>query len=355
MTISTLTRSFSHSLSRPTLSTFTRSSLSHRPHSLSHPFSLSTRSFSAYPLPMQNYGIRRRPHFGIVIVPETSSYIIERFGRYHKTLTPGIHFLIPVVDRISYIQNLKEEAIPISNQTAITIDNVTINIDGVLYLRIIDPVRASYGVTDLYYSMIQLAQTTMRNELGKLTLDKTLSGREALNNDIVRSINLASESWGVTCLRYEIKDISPPLNVKAAMDRQAEAERKKRATVLDSEGMRESEINIAEGNRRAAILQAEGEAEAILVKAKASAASIELISNVIKEKEGMNAISIQIAEKYIQAFSNLAKSNNTMILNSNTNDVSSMVAQAVGIYENVTKTFASSSRNVLTSQTQNQK
>lgn len=250
--------------------------------------------------------------------------MIERFGRFHKTLEAGLHFLIPVIDRIAYVQNLKEEAIPVQNQMAITLDNVMINIDGVLYIKIEDPVKASYGVSDIYYAMVQLAQTTMRSELGKLTLDKTFAGRESLNASIVNSINLASEAWGVSCLRYEVKDIQPPHGVKQAMDMQAEAERRKRATVLDSEGAQQSEINIAEGARQSAVLQAEGEAAAIIAKAKATAKGIESLAQVLRQAGGREAVSLQIASQYVDAFGNIAKAGNTMLLPSNPGDAAGM-------------------------------
>ncbi|KAK4528007.1 hypothetical protein GAYE_SCF47G5941 [Galdieria yellowstonensis] len=292
---------------------------------------------------------RRLPHnFGFVVVPQQWNYIVERFGKLHSKLEPGLHFLIPFIDRIAYVHSLKEEAISIPNQMAITRDNVTIHIDGVLYVKVEDAVLASYGVENPYRALALLAQTTMRSELGKLSLDKTFEEREALNARIVNAINDAAKDWGMRCLRYEIRDISPPANVRKAMELQAEAERRKRAQILDSEGEQQSDINIAEGRKRATILSSEavraeqinranGEAEAILLKANATAKGIATVAASIRANGGLDAVSLRIAEQYIAAFSNLAKESNTILLPSNTNDVSSMVSQALSIFKALTR------------------
>jgi regulator of protease activity HflC (stomatin/prohibitin superfamily) len=272
---------------------------------------------------------------GLVIVPQQEAYVVERLGKFSRVLSPGLHFLIPLVDRIAYVHSLKEEAVNIPNQQAITMDNVTITIDGVLYLRVVDPMYASYGVSNMYYAMTQLAQTTMRSELGKMTLDKTFAERESLNAAIVRQINKAAEPWGIQCLRYEIRDILPPVSVKQAMDMQAEAERKKRATILDSEGQQQAEINIADGQRQSITLQAQGEAAAILTRAEATAKGIEQLAVAVRRSGGKEAVALKLAEQYVNAFGQLAKSTNTMLLPSNPGDPASMVASALSIYQNV--------------------
>ncbi|XP_064421474.1 stomatin-like protein 2, mitochondrial isoform X1 [Latimeria chalumnae] len=305
----------------------------------------------------------------VLFVPQQEAWVVERMGRFHRILEPGLNFLIPLLDRIRYVQSLKEIVISVPEQSAVSLDNVTLQIDGVLYLRIMDPYKASYGVEDPEYAVTQLAQTTMRSELGKLTLDKVFrvdgmlraceiqkmdpprprkKERESLNLNIVEVINQAADSWGIRCLRYEIKDIHVPPRVKESMQMQVEAERKKRATVLESEGTREAAINVAEGRKQAQILASEaqkaeqinkaaGEANAVLVKAKAKSEAIRLLADALTQKNGNTAASFSVAEQYVTAFSNLAKESNTILLPANTGDISNMVAQAMGIYGNISR------------------
>ena len=283
---------------------------------------------------------------GIKIVPQQQAWVVEKLGKYDRKLEPGLNFLVPMVEAIAYKHTLKEQAIDIPEQTAITKDNVTLMIDGVLYVRIIDPVAASYGVSDPYYAVIQLAQTTMRSEIGKMNLDTTFEERSTLNTNIVLAINEAAAAWGIQCMRYEIKDINPPKTVLQAMELQVAAERRKRAEILDSEGKRQSQINIAEGDKQEVVLtseaakidqinRAEGEARAILAVAEATAKGIEFVASSIQKQGGAEAVSLRVAEQYVQAFSKLAKDSTTVLLPANTGDAGAMVAQALAVFENI--------------------
>jgi len=296
----------------------------------------------------QQYRFRSRLPFNTVIlfVPQQEAWVVERMGKFYKTLSPGLNILLPVIDNIRYVQSLKEIAIEIPSQTAISKDNVTLSIDGVLYLKIFDPYLASYGVEDAEFAVTQLAQTTMRSEIGKIALDTLFRERELLNAGIVEAINKAAKAWGLDCLRYEIRDIRLPPKVQEAMQMQVEAERRKRATILESEGIREAQINKAEGTKQATILASEGfkleqinnatgAAEAIRAKADARAQALQMVSDRLRSEEGRNAASLEIAEQYVRAFGNLARTNNTILLPSNTGDMSSMIASALAIYSNL--------------------
>ncbi|RVE52725.1 hypothetical protein evm_002598 [Chilo suppressalis] len=280
-------------------------------------------------------------------VPSNKAWVVERMGKFHRILEPGLNLLWPIVDKIKYVQSLKEIAIDVPKQSAITSDNVTLSIDGVLYLRIIDPYLASYGVEDPEFAITQLAQTTMRSELGQISLDKVFRERESLNVSIVHAINKASEAWGITCLRYEIRDIKLPTRVHEAMQMQVEAERRKRAAILESEGVRAADINVAEGKRQARILASEaekqeqinkasGEAQAMLAVAEARARGLKLVANALADRDSKHAASLTLAEQYVAAFNKLARTNNTLILPANAGDVSNIVAQAMSIYSTVT-------------------
>ncbi|KAF2667491.1 hypothetical protein BT63DRAFT_375506 [Microthyrium microscopicum] len=284
----------------------------------------------------------------IRFVPQQTAWIVERMGKFHRILEPGLAILIPFLDRIAYVKSLKENALEIPSQSAITADNVTLELDGVLYTRVTDAFKASYGVEDAEYAISQLAQTTMRSEIGQLTLDHVLKERANLNSNITVAINEAAQSWGVVCLRYEIRDIHAPDPVVEAMHRQVTAERSKRAEILESEGQRQSAINIAEGQKQSVILASEalrseqinmasGEAEAILLKAKATAAGITAVADSIAQGSdaAQNALSLSVAEKYVDAFGKLAKEGTAVVVPGNVGDISSMIASAMSVYGKV--------------------
>jgi regulator of protease activity HflC (stomatin/prohibitin superfamily) len=265
------------------------------------------------------------------MVPQQTAIVVERLGRFNRVLSPGLNFLWPILDYCEYTHSLKEEVYQISNQMAITKDSVTLHLDGVLYLKVTDPKKASYGVGDPVLAMIQIAQTTMRSELGKFTLDQTFEERENLNAAIVNIINSAGHDWGIECMRYEIRDITPPANIKKAMELEGEAERQKRADILDSEKKRAAEINLAEGKKMASILKAEGEAKAVVLKAKSVADSINTVSEAINEKGGENVIKMKLAEEYVSAFKKLSEQNSTVIVPGESQGIASIIAQALGI------------------------
>jgi regulator of protease activity HflC (stomatin/prohibitin superfamily) len=283
---------------------------------------------------------------GIKTVPQQQAWIVESLGKFDSKLEPGLNILIPFYQRVAYKHSLKEMAVDVPEQAGITRDNVTLSLDGVLYVRIIDPVAASYGVENPIYAVQLLAQTTMRSEIGKLTLDKTFEERETLNSNIVTAINAAAQSWGIQCMRYEIKNITPPTSVLKAMELQMAADRQKRALILESEGKRQSQINIAEGRKQEIVLQSEGaltdqvnrakgEAEAILAVAEATAKGIDMVSVAIAKQGGTDAVALKIAEQYVSAFKELAKESTTVLLPSNAGDAGSMVAQALTVFDSI--------------------
>ncbi len=274
------------------------------------------------------------------IVPQREAFIVERLGKYAKTLGAGFHILIPFVDRVAYTHSLKEVAIDVPSQTCITRDNIAVEVDGVLYLQVIDPAKASYGIENYRFAATQLAQTTMRSEIGKLELDRTFEEREAINGAIIEAVDKASDPWGVKITRYEIRNITPPRSVQDALEKQMRAEREKRAVIAESEGERQSKINIAEGDKQQAIKLAEGEkeklineaegkAKEIMLIAEATARGIERIARAINEPGGRDAVNLRVAEQYVREFGNLAKQGNTIIVPSNLSDVSGMVASAM--------------------------
>jgi regulator of protease activity HflC (stomatin/prohibitin superfamily) len=284
----------------------------------------------------------------IKFVPQNRAYVVERFGKYNKTMEAGLNFLVPFIDRVGYDRSLKEHAYDVPSQAAITRDNISLVVDGVLYLKVLDPYKASYGVDDYVYAVTQLAQTTMRSEIGKIELDKTFEEREVLNTNIVASINEASAPWGVQVLRYEIKDIEPPRTVLEAMERQMKAEREKRAVILESEGERQSAINVAEGQKRAIvlaaeadkaqqILQAEGEAQAIIAVADAKAKALEVIGAVAVEEKGQKAIQLELAESAIQAKEAIARKSSIVLLSDDKTSASNVVAEAMTIINAINK------------------
>lgn len=276
-------------------------------------------------------------------------------GRFNRILEPGVQILMPVIDRIAYVKSLKENAMEIPSQSAITADNVTLELDGILYTRVFDAYKASYGVEDADYAISQLAQTTMRSEIGQLTLDHVLKERAALNTNITQAINEAAADWGIRCLRYEIRDIHAPGPVVEAMHRQVTAERSKRAEILESEGQRQSAINIAEGRKQSVILASEaikaeqinaasGEAEAILLKAKATAAGVDAVAKSLSDGKqyAQGAVSLSVAEKYVDAFGKLAKEGTSVVVPGNVGDIGGMIATAMSVYGNVNSAQAKS-------------
>ncbi|MBL4673750.1 MAG: paraslipin [Arenicella sp.] len=267
------------------------------------------------------------------IVPQNSAYVVERLGKYSSTLEAGFHILIPFMDRVAYKHSLKEFALDVPAQQAITKDNVPLGIDGVLYLRIMDPKAASYGVENLRFAITQLAQTTMRAEIGKISLDATFESREHIDASVTHAIDEASEAWGTKVLRYEIKDISPPATILDEMEKQMAAERQRRVAVTTSEGYRQAQINEAEGDQQALVLRAQGSADAVEIEAKARATAISTISAAINQDGGTTAVAQQLSEQYISAFDKLAREGTVVLLPNDASDVTSVVSKAFTAFD----------------------
>jgi regulator of protease activity HflC (stomatin/prohibitin superfamily) len=276
------------------------------------------------------------------IVPQQHAWVVERFGRYHATLAPGLNLVLPFVDRVAYKHVLKEIPLDVPAQICITRDNTQLQVDGVLYFQVTDATRASYGSSNFVFAITQLSQTTLRSVIGRLELDKTFEERDLINRSVVSALDEAAQSWGVKVLRYEIKDLTPPKEILHAMQAQITAEREKRALIAASEGRKQEQINIAaggreaaiqksEGERQAAINRAQGEAAAILAVAEANSEAIRKIAGAMQSTGGMDAVNLKVAEQYVNAFANLAKAGNTLIVPGNLSDLSSMIASALTI------------------------
>ena len=279
----------------------------------------------------------------VKVVPQRTAIIVERLGKYRATFTAGFQVLIPFVDKIRYRHTLKEQAIDVPPQVCITRDNIAVEVDGILYLQVLDPQKASYGIDNYRFASIQIAQTTMRSIIGKLELDRTFEERETINVSIVEAVDKASEPWGVKVTRYEVKNISPPQSIRDAMEKQMRAEREKRAVIAESEGTKQAKINNAEGDKQELIKKSEGEMQKRINEAAGRASEIEqvavatsnglrAIALAISEENGLNAVNLRVAEQYLLGFANLAKMNNTIVLPANLTDVAGIVATATTMF-----------------------
>lgn len=277
------------------------------------------------------------------IVPQRTAIIVERLGKYKATYIAGFQLIVPFIDKVRYTHTLKEQAIDVAPQVCITRDNIAVEVDGILYLQVLDPQKASYGIDNYKFASIQIAQTTMRSVIGKLELDKTFEERDTINVSIVEAVDKASDPWGVKVARYEVKNISPPQSIKDAMEKQMRAEREKRATIAESEGTKQAKINNAEGDKQELIKRSEGEMQKRINEASGRASEIEqiatatanglrAISSAISEENGLNAVNLRIAEQYLMEFGKLAKTNNTLIIPSNLTDIAGVVASATAVF-----------------------
>ena len=278
-----------------------------------------------------------------VVVPQQSAYVVERLGRYSGTLSAGFHILVPFIDVIRYRHTLKEQSSDIPAQVCITRDNVQVGVDGILYLKVLNPERASYGIQDYHFAISQLAQTTLRSEIGKIDLDRTFEERTNINTAVVTELDKASEPWGVKVLRYEIRNITPPADILAAMEKQMRAEREKRAVILQSEGTRDAAINVAEGDkqqvikasearRQQQINEAQGQAEAILTVANATAEGLKKVGSAIMMEGGYDAVRLRVAEQYVAQFGQLVQGTTNLVLPANVGDIGAMIALAMNVF-----------------------
>ncbi|HDR04742.1 MAG TPA: paraslipin [Candidatus Marinimicrobia bacterium] len=280
----------------------------------------------------------------IKIVPQRNAFIVERFGMYQATLLAGFHFILPFIDKVSYKHTLKEQAIDVASQICITQDNISVEVDGILYLQVVDAQKSSYGIDDYQFAATQIAQTTMRSIIGKMELDKTFEERDQINGTIVEAVDKASDPWGVKVTRYEVKNITPPQSIKDAMEKQMRATREKRAMIAESEGDRQAKINRADGDKQELIARSEGEKQKRINEAEGRAAEIErvaaatanglrMIALAINEQGGAEAVKLRIAEQYLDQFGKLARQNNTMIVPAELSNVSAMIATATKIWD----------------------
>ncbi|NJD86928.1 MAG: SPFH/Band 7/PHB domain protein [Betaproteobacteria bacterium] len=281
---------------------------------------------------------------GIRVVPQQNAWVVERLGKFHESLLPGLNLIVPFIDRVAYRHSLKEVPLDVPEQVCITKDNTQLAVDGIIYFQVVDPKLASYGTSDYVIAITQLAQTTLRSEVGKMELDKTFESRDEINRQIVAVLDEAGRTWGIKVLRYEIKSLTPPESILRAMQAQITAEREKRALIAKSEGQRQQEINLADGQRQAAILssegekqaainRAQGEAAAIITVAEATANAVRQVASAIGAEGGLQAANLKVAELYISAFGNLAKAGNTLIVPSNLTDVSTLVSTAMTVLD----------------------
>jgi len=288
---------------------------------------------------------------GIRIVPQQNAWVVERLGKFHRVLEPGLEIIMPFVDRIAYKHSLKEVPLDVPEQVCITRDNTQLAVDGIIYFQVVDPRLASYGTSNYIVAITQLAQTALRSEVGKMELDKTFESREEINHKVVSVLDEAGRTWGIKVLRYELKSLTPPESILRAMQAQITAEREKRAVIAKSEGQRQQEINVADGQRQAAILESEGQKQAQINKAQGEAGAIELVANAnanavrvvaaaMELPGGEEAANLKVAVQYIEAFANLAKTNNTIILPSNLADVAGFVASAMTVLDKTGKGVA---------------